>query len=166
LYDLVATVHGEIEEKIFYYNDVYRIPLARQKLRESGWFDPENEAELENIYALRLFFAPVVSYYDYLVRQLDCTIGYRVHGVLPALAGGTPSVLLKYDERSAELAQTLKIPIIDPELALKEDVQAIFHRDRFREFENNYPIAFQAMRSFLERHDVAHHMGAVPERKC
>lgn len=160
IFDLVLTVHGEIEEKIYYYNDVTRLGSARQTLRDVGWFDPDNEDELEAIYALRLFFSPVVSYYDDLVKELDCTLGYRVHGVLPALAVGTPSVLLRYDERSAELAKTLRVPMLEPEEALMEDIGNIFHPDRFSEFEANYPKAYEVMKSFLDKHDIAHLMGA------
>jgi hypothetical protein len=159
LFELVLTVHGEIEEKVYYYNDISRLAAARQTLRDMGWFDSKNEGELEAVYESRLFFAPVVSYYDDLVRELDCTLGYRVHGVLPALAAGTPSVLLRYDERSAELARTLKVPLLEPDEALREDVQDLFHPNRFKEFEENYPKAYEVMRSFLEKHEVAHLMG-------
>ncbi len=46
-------------------------------------------------------------------------VGYRVHGVLPAVAQGAPGVLVAYDTRSQELAETLKIPVA-PEAALAE----------------------------------------------
>jgi len=157
-FSLVVTAHGEIEEKIYYYNDIVRLKETRRKLIDSNWFDPIFGRELEEIYAMQLFFTPVVSHYDELVRALDFTIGYRVHGVLPALAMGTPGVLLRYDARSAELAETLRVPIFDPKVALTVPFESIFHRDLFCEFEGHYPAAYQTMRAFLEKNQIANLM--------
>jgi hypothetical protein len=157
-FSLVVTAHGEVEEKIYYYNDSARLREARRKLIDSNWFDPMFGRELEKIYAMQLFFTPVVSHYDELARSMDVTIGYRVHGILPALAMGTPGVLLRYDARSAELAQTLRVPIFDPKVALTAPFESIFHRDLFCEFEDHYPVAYQTMRAFLEKHRIAHSM--------
>jgi polysaccharide pyruvyl transferase WcaK-like protein len=160
-FSLVVTAHGEIEEKIYYYNDIARLKEARRKLIDSNWFDPILGRDLENIYATQLFFTPVVSHYDELTLSLDFTIGYRVHGILPALAMGTPGVLLRYDARSAELAETLRVPIFDPKAALTASFESIFHRNLFCEFEANYPAAYQTMRAFLEKHRIANSMQEV-----
>jgi hypothetical protein len=157
-FNLTLTTHGEVEEKAYFYNDGLRLAEARQELVRSGWFDPDNGPQLERIYAHQLYFSPVVSYYDELVRNMDFTIGYRVHGVLPALAAGTPSILLQYDARSGELAETFKVPLLNPRDALNDDLRNIFHRQRFSEFELNYPLAYQNMKNFLEKHEVAHCM--------
>lgn len=158
VFDLVLTAHGEIEEKVYYYNDITRMESARRALISSGWFDPQNINILESIYSSRLFFSTVTSHYDELVTALDFTFGYRVHGVLPALAAGTPSFLLSYDTRSAELAKSLKVPVIEPEVALNERFESLFHRDRFAEFESYYPLAYDRMRVFLEKNEIAHLM--------
>jgi hypothetical protein len=157
-FSLVVTAHGEIEEKIYYYNDIARLKEARGNLIDSNWFDPIFGRELEQIYAMQLFFTPVVSHYDELARSLDFTIGYRVHGILPALAMGTPGVLLRYDARSAELAETLRVPIFDPKAALTAPFEDIFDRSLFCQFEAHYPAAYQTMRDFLEKHRVANSM--------
>lgn len=157
-FDLVLTTHGEVEEKSFYYNDILTKPAARDTLTECGWFDSEAGSALESIYERNLFFTPVVSHYDEVVRNLDFTFGYRVHGVLPSLAVGTPSLLLKYDARSAELARTLNVPLLDPEEALQESFSSLFHRDRFVDFESSYPLHYARMADFLDRNNIAHRM--------
>jgi hypothetical protein len=158
VFDLILTSHGEIEEKVYYYNDFTRIEWARRTLTNSGWFDPQNINALETIYRSRLFFSTVTSHYDELVSALDFTFGYRVHGVLPALAAGTPSFLLSYDTRSAELARSLKVPIVEPDVALNERFDVLFHRDRFADFEAHYPFAYDRMRAFLKSNEIAHLM--------
>jgi len=157
-FSLVLTAHGEIEEKVYYYNDVTQLEKARKHLIETNWFDPLLGQQLEQIYALQLFFTPVVSHYDELVSSLDFTIGYRVHGVLPAIAMGTPSVLLRYDARSAELAETFKVPILDPKEALNAPFEDVFDKGRFLALEGHYPTAYETMRAFLDKHQVAHCM--------
>jgi hypothetical protein len=157
-FSLVVTAHGEVEEKIYYYNDVTHLEKARKQLIESNWFDPLFGQKLEQIYAFQLFFTPVVSHYDELVSSLHFTIGYRVHGVLPAIAMGTPSILLRYDARSAELAETFRVPILDPTEALKAPFESLFDRGRFLALERHYPTAYETMRAFLDKHQVAHCM--------
>lgn len=157
-FDLVLTAHGELEEKIFYYRDVSRAQEAKETLRNSGWFDRSGDGEMEKIYASRLFFTTVVSHYDELVKSVDATIGYRVHGVLPALAAGTPSVLLRYDARSAELAETLHVPLLDPDEALHQSFSQVFASERFAEFEQSYPLMYDNMKNFLIKNDIANKM--------
>lgn len=43
----------------------------------------------------------------------DLVIGSRVHGVMAALAAGRPGVLVVHDARSAELAETMHLPVLD-----------------------------------------------------
>jgi polysaccharide pyruvyl transferase WcaK-like protein len=81
-----------------------------------------------------------------------------VHGVLPALAAGTPSVLLRYDARSAELAETLSVPIFDPAEAIKQSFSDIFGKHHFSKFERMYPINYMNMKAFLEKNDIATRM--------
>jgi hypothetical protein len=157
-FSLSVTAHGEVEEKAYYYNAFERKLVARDELRRTGWFDAKSGGEMETIYESQLFFTPVVSHYDEFVRSVDATIGYRVHGVLPALAAGTPSVLLRYDARSAELAETLSVPIFDPAEAIKQSFSDIFGKHHFSKFERMYPINYMNMKAFLEKNDIATRM--------
>lgn len=42
----------------------------------------------------------------------DAVIGTRIHGVMAALAGGTPGALIAHDSRTGELAETMRLPRI------------------------------------------------------
>jgi hypothetical protein len=157
-FDLTITLHGETEEKAYYYQDRTEIPAARQRLIDSGWLDPVYGPILEKLYTSNLFFTLSPSHYDQFIGTVDFTVGYRVHGVLPALAAGVPSVLLRYDARSEELAETLNVPLMDPVDFIKAAPEEVFAAERFAEFERQFLSKYQAMKDFLDRNDVAHWM--------
>ncbi|MBN9060347.1 MAG: polysaccharide pyruvyl transferase family protein, partial [Rhizobiales bacterium] len=58
-------------------------------------------------------YSDVVADYEALVRQQDLVLGYRLHGNLMALANGVPSIYFTYDSRTAEFAETYRIPSYD-----------------------------------------------------
>lgn len=156
---MTVTCHGEPEEKAYFFKDKSRIPAARDALRESGWFDPENEPALEAIYRDRLFFNTTVQQYDDFIRTQDLAIGYRVHGVLPGLANGTPGILVDYDERSAELAETHRIPTVaEAELADGASWRDLYAPERFKPFTDAYRDGYDTMAGFLDRNGAPHRL--------
>lgn len=156
-YDLYLTAHGEIEEKILFHKDPKRLAEAYATLRQQHWFAGEDSL-MQRLYETRLFFTGVVGHLEQFMHRMDATIGYRVHGVLPALAQGIPAVLLDYDARSAELAETLDVPLITPQEALDLPFSEIFSSARFLRFERHYPAHYLRMKRFLERNGIAHRM--------
>ncbi len=42
----------------------------------------------------------------------DAVLGTRIHGVMAALASGTPGALIAHDSRTGELAETMRLPCI------------------------------------------------------
>lgn len=158
-HDVTVTIHGEPEEKAFFDNDAAGIAQATERLRQSGWFTPETEPELADIYRRRLFLSDAVEQYDAMIEGMDLAIGYRVHGVLPALARGTPGILVSYDTRSEELAQTLSIPTIrDSELDDVSDIRDLYSPERFAAFERNFERNYDRMKAYLERNEIPHRM--------
>lgn len=152
LYDLFLTAHGEVDEKILYYRDPLRLDEAIARLRQQGWLG--EGSVLEDLYNRRLFFTTAVRFIDDFNHAMDATIGYRVHGVLPALAVGTPGILLRYDARSAELAEALDVPIIDPLEALHAPPDELFNPERFAPFQRNFASHYHRMKSFIEANGV------------
>lgn len=152
IYELFLTAHGEVEEKILYYRDPLRMEEAVATLRAAGWLG--EGSVLEDLYNRRLFFTTAARFMDDFNHAMDATIGYRVHGVLPALAVGTPGILLRYDARSAELAEALDVPIVDPEEALHTPIGELFSRERFAAFERNFAGHYQRMKGFIEANGV------------
>ncbi len=156
-FDLFLTAHGEIEEKIIFYKDPVRLAEAHALLRQQNWFGGE-DCVMRRLYETRLFFTGIVGHLDQFTSTMDATIGYRVHGVLPALAQGIPGILLDYDARSAELAETLDIPLLSPQQALELPLLEILAPSRFVLFEQKYPSHYNRMKQFLERNGIAHRM--------
>ena len=156
--NMTVTLHGEPEEKAFYFRDNERIANAEEKFRQSGWFDPENEEVLQKIYRNKLFFNTSVQKYDEFVRNQDLAIGYRVHGILPALANGVPGILVNYDERSAELAETLDVPLVSEEQLKGASWRDIYRPELFEVFQQNFSKHYDTMKDFLDRNGVPHRL--------
>ena len=149
-YDVTVTIHGEPEEKAFHDGDAAAIAWATQRLRDTGWFTDQDESRLGEIYRSRLFLHDAVAQYDSMIRSMDFAIGYRVHGVLPALANGIPAILVTYDTRSEELAQTFSIPTIrDTDLDKVQSLANLLSRDRFEAFERNFQSNYDRMKAYL-----------------
>jgi hypothetical protein len=158
-YDLTVTIHGEPEEKAFYEGDENQIKQATSRLRTVGWFTDDTEEKLSDIYRNRLFLNDAVKQYDSMIATKDFAIGYRVHGVLPALANGVPAILITYDTRSEELAETFSIPMIrDSELDGITDIRQVYSPERFLTFEKNFKANYDRMKEYLERNDIPHRM--------
>jgi polysaccharide pyruvyl transferase WcaK-like protein len=99
-----------------------------------------------------------VEDYDRFAQGVDLAVGYRVHGVLPAVAHGVPGVLVADDTRSQELAETLKIPVV-PEQALAEGGwRAVYREAALNGLAKSYAASYDRMRAFLDRNGVPHRM--------
>ncbi|EFH12357.1 polysaccharide pyruvyl transferase family protein [Teichococcus cervicalis] len=151
---MTVTLHGESEEKAFFFRDAARREMATVKLRSSGWITPENEAQMLRIYRNQLFFNTSVEQYDEFIRTQDFAIGWRVHGVLPALANGVPGMLVNYDERSAELAETFRIPLIEESQLAGASWRDFYRPEAFAPFLKVYPQRYAAMQTYLQHNGV------------
>lgn len=157
-FNLTITTHGEPEEKAFFYRDEMRIQEARTTFSHEKWFTVETAYEMERLYREKMFFFLQVEDYDNFIKTQDFAIGYRVHGVLPALANGTPGFLVKYDTRSAELADSLAIPSLVINEAPPGNVAELLRDVSFDEFNRIYPLRYDKMRFVLETNNIPHLM--------
>lgn len=157
-FDTTITTHGEVEEKAFYFKDELAMKHARQVFFDEGWWTGETAAEMERLYRDKMFFFLRVEDYDNFIQQQDFAFGYRVHGVLPALANGVPGVLVKYDSRSTELADALSIPslIIDGEPP--SDVGKLLRDVSFEDFNKTFALRYDRMKLLLEHNGISHRM--------
>lgn len=156
--DMTVTIHGEQEEKAFYFRDVERMAEAAGKLREDNWFTPENEQQMLDIYRSRLFFNTSVEQFDDFIRTVDLAVGYRVHAVLPALANGVPGIMVGYDMRTTELAEAHAIPILKEEEIAGRSWRDLYRPELFTGFQKSYPQGYRRMKQFLERNGVPNRM--------
>lgn len=156
-FDIRVTIHGEPEEKAFYYKDLDAMKQAEATFLHEGWWSEQTRAEMDALYRDRLFFFLKVEDYDEFIRTQDFAVGYRVHGVLPALANGVPGLLIKYDSRSGELARTHAIPSV----ALHDsgvDGDALLQAVNFDEFNRLYPQRYDRMKWVLDKNGLSNRM--------
>ncbi|NJL07912.1 MAG: polysaccharide pyruvyl transferase family protein [Methylacidiphilales bacterium] len=150
-FDTTITIHGEPEEKAFCAKDEAAIARATERLRTLGWFTPDYEPRLVELYRNRLFLNDRVEDYDAMIRQQDFAIGYRVHGILPALANGVPGVLVAYDSRSSELAETFSIPCAVAKDLLVRPFDEMFAKEQFTEFLSKFAVNYDRFKAHMEK---------------
>ncbi|WP_332684825.1 polysaccharide pyruvyl transferase family protein [Bosea sp. (in: a-proteobacteria)] len=156
--EMVMSSHGEQEEKAFFLRDEAAKQKAVAEFVRTKWWDGPDDQAMRRIYEKQLFSFFDVEHYDQFAQGLDLAVGYRVHGVLPAVAHGVPGVLVAYDTRSQELAETLKIPIV-PEAALAEGGwRAVYQEAALNGLSKSYAHSYDRMRDFLEKNGVPHRM--------
>jgi hypothetical protein len=142
-FDITVTTHGELEEKAFHFRNEPAMAEAREVFRREGWFTPETATRMEALYREKLAFFLRVEDYDAFIRTQDFAIGYRVHGVLPALANGVAGFLVRYDSRSAELADTFGIPSMGAGRRAAERYRGPAARRLVRGFQQALPAALR-----------------------
>jgi hypothetical protein len=101
------------------------------------------------------FFSYDIGEFLALYRACGMVVGCRLHSNLVALANGTPTVFLTYDERTKELAELLDAP----HCALSEfgpDFD-LFGQD-WRPFEKSYRVHYAEMRRFLDANGLPHRL--------
>lgn len=156
-FDTQVTIHGETEEKAYYYHDLEAMARAESTFMHEGWWTPETRARMDDLYRNRLFFFLKVEDYDEFITTQDFALGYRVHGVLPAMANGVPGFLIKYDSRSGELAKTHCIPSVSLEDG-QVDVRRLLESVDFSEFNAAYPLRYDKMRWVLDKNGLPNRM--------
>jgi hypothetical protein len=157
-YKITLTSHGEPEEKSFFYKNQERMRINEKYFVESGWFNENNIEKMRQIYTNKHFFFLRVAQYDRFIRKQDFAIGLRVHGVLPALANGVPGLLLSYDSRSTELADSLCIPSMPLADTEGKSIGEIIDQVSFDEFNRNYTLFYDRMKFAFEANGLAHRM--------
>ena len=156
-FDTMLTTHGEIEEKSFFFKNAKNMAAAEAMFLRSGWWTPETAGEMRRLYENQFFFLRVEDYDAFITGQ-DFAIGYRVHGVLPALASGVPGILVRYDSRSAELADSLSLPSLQLSDEAPPDVAALLRETSFETFNSRFAANYDRMRVAFERNGLPHRM--------
>jgi polysaccharide pyruvyl transferase WcaK-like protein len=103
------------------------------------------------------FFSYDIGEYLALYRSCGMVVGCRLHSNLLAVANGTPTVFLTYDQRTQELAELLELP----HCALEDfgPEYDLFGQD-WRPFEKSYRAHFAELRRFLEANGLPHRLAS------
>ncbi len=158
-FDATLMAQGEIEEKKLALGTAEQKEEAIASLRQNRWADEWYlDEEMEALYRSRMFYSDVVADYEALVRKLDLVLGYRLHGNLMALANGTPSIYVTYDSRTAEFAETFKIPSFDVFSGQEFRLEDYWDQGRFDRFNATYAKVYAAMRDFLVENRIDNKM--------
>ncbi|WP_424810404.1 polysaccharide pyruvyl transferase family protein [Roseococcus sp. YIM B11640] len=157
-FDTTVTTHGEVDEKAFYFQNAQGMAKARELFLKEGWWTPETAERLERLYREKMFFFLRVEDYDRFICSQDFAFGYRVHGVLPALANGVPGVLVKYDSRSTELADSLSVPSLVIENEPPSDVGKLLREVSFDDFNKTFALRYDRMKLLIEYNGIPHRM--------
>jgi hypothetical protein len=92
-----------------------------------------------------------------LLRDVDFTVGTRLHGNVAALLAGSPALLLAHDSRTLELAETHALPHL-----LMRDVDPASGAAELQErydpepFNQRFASTFDAYTAFLDRNGLEH----------
>ncbi len=167
-FDVTLMAQGEVEEKALVLGTPDRHEEAFAALKANPWAaDWFLDDEIEALYRTRLFYSDVVADYEALVRGLDLVLGYRLHGNLMALANGVPSIYFTYDSRTAEFAETFRIPSHDVFSEETFRLEDYWDQSLFDRFNRAWFHTYREMRSFLVENGVANRMidvAASPKR--
>ncbi len=161
-FETVLLAQGEVEEKkLVLGNETQReeaIAALRADHWTSSWYLDE---QILALYRQRLFYSDVVADYERLIRAQDLVLGYRLHGNLLALANGVPSIYCTYDSRTAEFADTFKIPSFDVFGQAQFRLEDYWDQSLFDRYNRAWFHAYGEMERFLTENGVAHKMHAI-----
>jgi hypothetical protein len=96
------------------------------------------------------------EWFGYLPKY-QYLIGTRIHGVISAILSGIPATLIKHDERTAELASQIGLPVIDLKTIGKFDEEFIeksYMECNFSEFNRKRNEYHDNFLHFFEENDI------------
>ena len=158
-FDVTLMAQGEIEEKKLVFGTPDQKEEAVAALKSHKWTaDWYFDDEIENLYRHRMFYSDVVADYENLVRQQQLVLGYRLHGNLMALANGIPSIYFTYDSRTAEFAETYKIPSYDVFSDKPFRLEDYWDQSLFDTYNRAWFETYGEMKQFLSENGVDNKM--------
>lgn len=97
-------------------------------------------------------FTNVHSWFDYMAKHVDLSVGTRIHGNIASLLAGTPAIVLPYDKRVLELAEYHCLPVF-PYEAVNGDVTVydMLERVDFDAMYKNHKSRFNHYVDFLNK---------------
>lgn len=158
-FDVELLMQGEIEEKKLLWGSPEQQASTWRELKSHAWmgrwfFDDT----IENLWRTKLFYSDVVADFEARVAAKDLVLGFRLHGNLLALANGVPSVYFTYDSRTAEFAETFRIPSYDIYSNVEFALENYWEQSQFDQYNQAWLRNYDAMAAFLNENHVSHLM--------
>lgn len=97
-------------------------------------------------------FTNVHSWFDYIRKNVDLSVGTRIHGSVAAILAGTPAIVLPYDKRVLELSEYHELPLF-PYEAVNGDVTVydMLSKVDFNAMYKNHKARFNHYLDFLNK---------------
>ncbi len=158
-FDVTLMAQGEVDEKKMVFGTDEQKEEAITALKAHRWTaDWYFDEEIENLYRNSMFYSDVVSDYEELVKKQQLVLGYRLHGNLMALANGVPSIYFTYDSRTAEFAETYKIPSYDVFSEKPFRLEDYWDQSLFDKYNRAWFETYAEMKQFLDENGVDNKM--------
>ena len=102
-----------------------------------------------------IYFDNIEDWENY-IKQVDFSIGMRIHGTIIALKNGTPAVLIPHGGRVKEMADLFRIPQVSFNDFIKDDfsIRKIYEEANWDEMYKTYPKLLSNYISFLNMHGL------------
>ncbi|PRD51536.1 polysaccharide pyruvyl transferase family protein [Phyllobacterium myrsinacearum] len=164
-FDITLMAQGEVEEKKMVFGTGEQKEDAIAALKANRWVsDWYFDDAIEKLYRERMYYSDVVADYETLVRAHQLVLGYRLHGNLMALANGVPSIYFTYDSRTAEFAETYKIPSYDVFGGKPFRLEDYWDQSLFDQYNRAWFETYGEMNIFLTENGVDHKMTETGRR--
>ena len=102
-----------------------------------------------------IYFDNIEDWENY-IKQVDFSIGMRIHGTIIALKNGTPAVIIPHGGRVKEMADLFRIPQVSFNDFIKDDfsIRKIYEEANWDEMHKTYPKLLSNYISFLNMHGL------------
>lgn len=101
-------------------------------------------------------FLNAKTWFDFL-KDVDLSIGGRLHGNIAAIIAGTPALLIPHDSRMKELTEFHNLPHVwAKDLQANQDLFELVEKIDFKSILKNHDRNFQGYLKFLEENELDH----------
>ena len=114
-----------------------------------------NEENLSKDNKRYVYFDDIENWENY-IKQIDFSIGTRIHGAIIALKNGIPAVMIPNDTRTKEMADLFNIPQVAFNTFTDEKVsiRKIYEQADYSKMNEAYPKLLTNYISFLNTHNL------------
>lgn len=135
----------KIEHMITSYYGTYFKPCDEDFVFKKRFYDP----------AKTVTFTSVPEWYGYIKRNVDLSVGTRIHGSVAAIMGGAPSFVINLDQRVGEIAAFHNIPHIEFEkLPIGVTIGSLIENVDFNCIHEGHAERFDNFVNFLEKNGL------------
>ena len=102
------------------------------------------------------FFTRADSWIDFYKREIDFSVGIKIHGTIAAILGGSHVLLLATDSRTRELAEFHKIPFVNASenINIFDLLKRLDSNDLMDPFYKEYKIKYENFKNFMSKNNI------------